>query len=252
MAKNKWLWVGCGGCLGVVVLLLIVVVGFGLMVRGYFGSIKSDMDTMKVELKQLQQDFPFTPPTDQKVEGNRYDQFLSVREKVTTTAESELDWLIQLVKSSDKKKDFNFWGFLKNILSLPRRIAQIGKTQVTALRDVKMSPNEYAFLTRMTAAEIYSWSQLEATDPKVELQKKYLKPLRDIHDGIKEARKRNPGSNIQTGPINYEDFISAIEENKDPNHTNRELITAKMDRILASSAAVFVDAITVSNLLNGG
>ncbi len=245
MAKNKWIWVGCGGCLSVAVLLLIVVIISGYFIKQYVDDVQNRLREANEKFDQLEQDFPYeTPESIQPFEEERFNQFLNIRDQTIETAEEEFDWLLSMIQE-EAQKEFSFIEFIRNVINVPNQIAEIGLNQSQQLRQMEMSPKECSYMTKVMAAEINSWRDMEEDSQQYKYAINYFDPLQQVKRGIEKQKEQNPNSNIDPGPFSYEEFLSRIEDFEDPEHLNRDLILTNMERINSSTAAIFVDAIMV-------
>lgn len=242
---KRWIYIGCGGCLGVVVLLALLAGGALFYLRSVVQNIQADMEAIQTELRELGREYPFETPEGNVIGEEQFERFLDVRTRLAAKAEEEFRWILDLVDQSANQGDVSFWDVIRNLTQLPGNLAAIGRTQVEALADNAMSPNEYRYLTERTAAEIASWRG--AGEELAPLADQYLRPLRDLQDGIENQRQRNPNSDIDPGPFDYNEFMGRVGGATDPDHPNRGLIRSHMDTILSSTAAIYVDAIVLDN-----
>ncbi len=242
MSNKKWLTIGCGGCLSIIVIIIILIVMGGFWIKNYTNQIQQQFKTLTAEQKELENQFPFSAPEDKAIDPERYDTFLSVREKIVTETESKLDWLIQFAQSPDDKGGMTIIRLIRNFVGLPLTISEIGLFRVDLLREAEMSHKEYDYLTRVSAAEILSWREFEEGNPWRQHAETYVQPLEDIQAHIEKAEENNPGQNIETGPFDLDEFLEEIQVAKDPDHTNRELIQSKINRFLSSDTVILVDA----------
>ncbi|RJP35485.1 MAG: hypothetical protein C4527_00045 [Candidatus Omnitrophota bacterium] len=248
MANKKWLWIGCGGCLSMVIVFMILLVMGGFWVKNYANRIKQNYEVLASDHRELERQYPFTAPADKTIDPQRFEKFLSVRETVNAEAQTKLDWLIQFAQTPNEKSGMTTVGLIHKFVGLPITLSEIGMTRVDALRDAAMSHKEYDHLTRVVAAELWSWRDLEDADPLKTKAVVYFKPLEDIRQFLNDAGEKNPHQEIQVGPFDLDRFLEAVESEKDEHHVNRELIRSGSDRIVAGDAIIFVDACFVQEL----
>ncbi len=248
MANKKWIWIGCGGCFSVIAVLVILLIIGGWWIKNYTNRIQQNYEELSAKHDQLNQEYPFTPPGDKSIDPDRFDKYLSVRDQVITKVETNLDWLIKLANSPDIKGGMSIFGLISKFVGLPMTLINIDTSRVQLLEAVQMSSKEYEYLTRVTAAEILSWRELEEDNQYKQLAEKYIQPLEDINEHVAEIEQNNPSQNIELGPFDLEQFMEAVEQGKDPEHTNRELIQENAERIISSDSVVFVDACFIQSL----
>jgi hypothetical protein len=248
---KKWVVFGCGGCLTVVMLCVVALVVLFVVVRNYGQRVSKASAEVQREFAQLARDFPFpTPGKEVAVEANRFDQYLSVRDTVTSAAAAEMDWVLKLTSDRAQTEKMGVFKWVKKLAGVPLQLFAVQKVQAGALRRNRMSHGEYRWLTRMMDAEIHSWRQAPETgDEWTSRAEAYFQPLLAIKRWQQNFEKNRSGrgghANVEVGPLDYDHFIAAIEQFKNPEHLNRDLIRSKFAALTAMPDGIFGDALIV-------
>lgn len=159
------------GCLGVVALIVIFLIG-GSVYFGYQGyqakmDIQKTYSDMVDRYQTLNDEFAFTVPADGLLQPTQVQNFLKVR---LSMAEYSKPFLSDIkTAGSDIIIQFRFSGFAvfesidkikQAIIDLVKSGANIGNEHCRLLREVRMSPKEYEWITRIYLGTLAS-GQLE-------------------------------------------------------------------------------------------
>ena len=246
MSKNRWLWIGCGGCLGLVIVLVLALFAGGFALTRYVKTIQSQKDEWDRKVRTLDQAHPFTPPSPPSLNPQRYEEFLAVRSRAAASVDQNLGWLIELSQDAASPKESASWlSLVKRFIHLPFDLFAAGEDQLTALAQTRMSMREYVHLTQVTAGAMNQWRQREKGDPREAIAQAYLKPILDLDENLKKHQQQNPQSHVDIGPFDKESFLHILARQAPPPREIDELIYAAGNRIVSASSAVFLDAITL-------
>lgn len=243
--NKRWIYIGCGGCLGLIVIATILIGGGLLAMKRYANSIATEFRELQQDRLVLQQEFPYEDLGTQPLDPQRFQDYLSVRDATLEQANQRLAWLNSFINPSVVAEEPSLWQTFRNFLNLPTDLAQIGRMQISSLREQKMSLTEYTVITRTMAAEINTWLQLEPSNDLHVHAQQYMRSIDQINDYAEQQKQENPGTRIDLGPFQKREFIREIEGYVDPEHRNRELFTAHAKRIVSSPYASLIDAWTV-------
>ncbi len=249
MARNRWLWIGCGGCLGLVILLVLMLFAGGFAINRYVKSIQSQKDQWDQKVKALDQAHPYTPSIPPTLDPQRYTDYLEIRKRAAASVDQKLGWLIELSRAAATQKEPESWlSLVKRFLHLPFNLLEIGEDQVNALTEARMSMREYVHLTQITAGTMNQWRQREAGDARRAIAEAYLKPILDLDESLQKHKQKNQHTHIDIGPFNKEDFLYTLKNQPSPTPEMDDTIFAARDRIVSASSGVFLDAITLQNV----
>ncbi len=245
MSNKRWIWIGCGGCLGIIILCIVVaVVGF-YWVGENFNQMISDMNALHTEIEALNEKYPFSKPDDMKIDPSRYQKFLKVRQDTINEAQERLDWFRQLIDDSNQSNQLSTFELIGKLINLIPTITRLGLHQVDALDKAEMAHREYAFYTGLSASETKAWLDAKEDSERKKAAQEYWKPLNDLERWSDKQQKENPSANTDLGPFDKALFIQAIEKHHDPDHSNADLIWQNRDDFFVSPYAIFVDALAV-------
>lgn len=248
MSKTRWLWIGCGGCLGLAIVLVLMLFAGGFALTRYVKTIQSQKDEWDRKVRTLDQAYPFTPPSPPSLEPQRYEEFLAVRSRAAASVDQNLGWLIALSQDAASQNESESWlSLVKRFIHLPFDLFAAGEDQLHGLTQARMSMREYVHLTQITAGAMNHWRQREEGDPRQAIAQAYLKPILDLDENLKKHQQKNPQSHVDIGPIDKESFLHVLARQAPPPPEIDELIYAAGNRIVAASSAVFLDAITLQN-----
>ena len=159
---SKGLKIALIGC-SAVIIIGIVAVGVGTYwvkkkitekvetVKNMAGTEDSDYGKKAAELKK---DYPFTPPSTGVISENELNRFLHVRQAVYNVYKK---YETQF-KDLEKKKQAG----LSDIMNFGGMLNEVRMTQVKALEDQRMSPDEYAFMVSSIYKTWYAKGMKEA------------------------------------------------------------------------------------------
>ena len=248
MLKKKWIYAGCGGCLGVTVLFIIGLLILIWMARNFFTKIDSQMIALNEEYKQLAEDFPFTRPNEFQIDEARFSQFLAIREKTIAAVQSkeELAWFLQMAESKEKRDELSIFGLISHSYTGAQQVIDAGFEQVSFLREAEMAMEEYVYLTKIITAEILSWYEQEEDTARADQAKAYFQWFFDLNQWREERVQRDPDDTMDPVPFDFEEFKKDLTDYRDPEHTNRSLISAQAAQVFISKVAVAIDAFVVN------
>jgi hypothetical protein len=247
MNKKRWIWIGCGGCLGVVILGALVSIALGTMGYRYVKNVEKNMDAWETQMKTINQAYPFTPPGDNQIQADRYTAFLNIREKTIAAAEKRLDWLFQFMQSPERPSGFAVVGLGFNFLNFFANLSEIGAEMADEMTQEKMSMKEYVYLTRSTMSALYQWSLNPENAERKAVWDQYMKAINDLTDKIERFNREKPGSNVGMGPLNRDQIMSLMKSLPSPPPETQEVIFTQCSRINSSTAALFVDDFIVQH-----
>ena len=119
MSQKKWLWYGCGGCPTILILCILAIVAGVYSCQRYVGNIQEKTELWNDQVREINQRFPFTEPKDNTYQSERFNTFLSIREKTIASTEEKLGWLIAFAQSPDDKGGFTLLQLIRKFISLP-------------------------------------------------------------------------------------------------------------------------------------
>jgi len=247
MSGKRWIWIGCGGCLGLIVIFILATVGGFYLVARNFTQMAKNMEEYQQKSQALDKQYPFTKPEDGKIDPERYKQYLQARKKTILYAGEQLDWFKKFIEDPQKKGGLSTLKLIKNFITLIPTFAKIGLSQINSLEAIKMSHKEYSYMTGITVGETLHWLDLDPTDEKYSAAQKYWKPMDEMDKSIREQRKKNPSSRMDVGPIDRKRFMDAVEPFKDAEGVHSDMVWLNKDEIFTDSFAIFVDALTLAD-----
>lgn len=75
MKPIHWVGIGCGGCL----VIILAIVLFGVAGVFYIRTTVQNTEQISSNIRALEDQFPFTPPSDQALDPQRFETFLAAR-----------------------------------------------------------------------------------------------------------------------------------------------------------------------------
>ncbi|MFB3786669.1 MAG: hypothetical protein ACE15F_09880 [bacterium] len=250
MARNRWLWIGCGGCLGLVILLVLMVFAGGFAIHRYVKNIQNETDQWVQQVKALDQAHPFTPASPPSLDPPRYAEFLEIRYRSAASVDRNLGWLMELSQAAAASKEpESRLALVKKFINLPFNLFDIGEDQLNALTGARMSMREYVYLTQITAGALNEWRQREAGDARRAIAEAYLKPILDLDEILQKYKQNHPHTNIEIGPFDKDIFLQTLKNIPPPTPEMDGTIYAARDRIVSASSAALLDAITLQNAI---
>ena len=163
---SKWL-IGCGiGC-GAVILIILIILGIGyLFVKDTVQNVKgieASSGRLEAEYGEIRD---YVPPLDGRLESQRIEAFLAVRDRMASFREemaNSLTTISEGVRDTEGRKK-NFWQILgivgKGLGTIPMMI-EFYSTRNDALLDVEMGPGEYTYIYVIA---YYSWLEKDPAD----------------------------------------------------------------------------------------
>ena len=225
---QKWL-LGCGiGCAVIIVLIIGVVTGGIIYVRGKFQPLQEASDSRKAVIKAYGTIESYVPPANGAIAPERMESFLSVRDALKS-AQDQLDAGMARF-DVDNLKQPSFGSFLKVLNDLSNVIIPIGtymhqRNQV--LLDKRMGLGEYAYIYTIG---YHSWLGHAPDEGPPVLAKIRL-----------QDRSQTLGNDSNISPANvrrqYRRVILRLLNNqldsiKDPDSSPwRRMVKAEIDRI---------------------
>lgn len=247
MNKNRWIWIGCGGCLGIIILGVLVTIALGTMGYRYVKNVERNMEIWETKMKAIDQAYPFTPPEDNQIQADRYAAFLNIREKTIAAAEKRLDWLFQFIQSPEKPSGYSMVGLGFNFLNFFSTLSEIGAEMADEMDQEKMSMKEYVYLTRSTMGALYQWSQSADDAEKKAAWDQYMKAVNDLATKVERFKEEKPGAKFEMGPLDRDQIMSLMKSLPAPPAETQEVLFAQRGRINSSTAALFVDEFIVQH-----
>ncbi|MBZ0257809.1 hypothetical protein K8I31_17225 [bacterium] len=242
MRKKKWIFIGCGGCL-VIVLIGVGIIGLiGYSIREIFANFPKEMEEMEEIHKEVKQDYPFELNVEGILEPERIDKFFNVREATIASAEENISWLLQLGDESMPMQKENTFSVIRNMMETVSKFPRIGVERARALREQGMSLNEYEYISRVLSIEVVSWREMEEDSANRQIADAYFQPLQNFEDNLKAYKESHPWNGINdNGEFSVERYCREVQKDLDEADINREAFLERADRITSASAAVFVD-----------
>lgn len=240
--RPQWIRYGCGGCLGLTLLLLFVILTTGYWGFRHFKGFITNLKNYDAASRALLEEHPFTPPHDHVISPERFEEYLNARDPILQAADRELKYLFDFIKYPHAMRTVTPFSLIKNVTTQIPRIARISGLKIQVLRQARMNPVEYQYITRRMAAEVISWRELDPADPRQETARQYLQPSVIFEANLEEFKREHPWNGIQGGEEFFpERIIRSARPFIDPQHPNRELISTHAGRIASVSCAVYVD-----------
>lgn len=145
---SKWL-IGCGiGCGLVIVLGIIIVISAYFLCRRTVQSFKQ-VESTQEELEEIYGKIEeYTPNLDGRINAERIEIFLSVRDSMKISIE-ELNITLTKLEELDENKEESFWGVVGGIkegVGMIPHIAGFYLSRNNALLSLDMSPGEYYYI----------------------------------------------------------------------------------------------------------
>jgi len=148
--SSKWL-IGCGiGCAVVIVIGIIIVISGYFLCRGTVQSFQQVENTQKELEERYGSIEEYTPSPDGRIDPERIEIFLQVRDSMKTSI-SELDTTLRKLEQLDKSENEkeSFWdvvGGLREGFGMVPDIADFYLSRNNALLSLDMSPGEYYYI----------------------------------------------------------------------------------------------------------
>lgn len=242
MSKRKWIFIGCGGCLGVVVLGVVLVSVFAYWASQLFGHFPESVQEMESEHRALQKEFPFELNLEGVLEAERIDKFFNVRDQTIASANEHLPWLLRLGEESLPMQKEGRISIFKNVLMSVSQFPRVGVERAYALRGQGMSLNEYERISRVLSIELVSWREMEEGGLHRQTADAYFQPLINFEDNVEAYKANRPWHGINDNDeITLERYVQEVKRDLDQAGKNREAFAERAERIASASAAVFVD-----------
>ncbi|MBI1388604.1 MAG: hypothetical protein GC154_09175 [bacterium] len=241
MSAKKWIFIGCGGCLGVLVLLILVAGGGCYFFLNKMGKFTARIDEVTRRVKEMNETYPFTPPDNGVMDPARFDDYLSIRETANQAGVDHFSWLFDMARGDQQTERPSGLRMAMKFASLPQSFIDATETELDAMDEKEMSPNEFIFYTQSTASEIISWLD-EDDDALKSKAQDYLKRMTEMQERIREQEKKNPHSNINAGVFERDEFVAEMKTHINGAHPNRDLILTNFERINSMELGAFVDA----------
>ncbi|MGC9327750.1 MAG: hypothetical protein ACP5I1_08960 [Candidatus Hinthialibacter sp.] len=242
MSNNRWVKIGCGGCLGLVILLVLFAIVLGTAGYRYFQGMQKNIGVWETRRHEINVAYPFTPPENNQIQEERYVSFLKIRAQVLIAAEKRLDWLFEFMAQTENPSVFDKLKMGLRFLNFFADLSEIGLELAQDLDKEKMSMDEYIYLTRLTAAALYHWGQAQEENERKALWRQYIKPLDDLSDRMQKIEEENPGAQIDLGPLERSKIFDVMETLPTPPQEIEDLIFLHRDEIAVVPSAIFVDA----------
>lgn len=248
MARNRWLWIGCGGCLGIVIILILLMTGGFIYFYQYGIGIKEKLEQLDREIRALNENFPFTPPEAYAIAEERYREFLSIREKTIRLTQEELGWLIRFSEDPESKGGLTIFQLVYKFVNLPNSLGSIGLDLTGRLNTQKMSWDEYQYLTGVTISVLLSWQSEPELSEQRKIADSYIKLLRTINENTDRTEREHPGTHIDLGPFQIDEFKTNAQRFQDIPNEIHDMIYDNHLQIMSSQSGVFVDAFVMEEL----
>ena len=162
MQNKTWIWAGCGGCLVLCLIFILVAGGFIFTLWRSIEGFQEDIQVMEEKQRQLQSKYPFPGAENYQLEPQRFQQFLQARQESVHVADQHLVWLNNLTTppaEGETRRDPSVFEIIRNLFSIIQGFFKVGVVITEQLEIQQMSVEEYTHLTTITAAEVYSgWS----------------------------------------------------------------------------------------------
>ncbi len=269
MSAKRWLMAGCGGCLGLVVLLIIIGGIFTWYASDYFTGVGETFEKFNQERRTLEQEYPFAPPEENvlpqaedqaapddvqapteeqqvaQADVSRFETFVNVRKQTVQTAEEKIQWLLEWSGYRESEDKLGTFETIRKFIGLPKDIGDVGLSQLELLREQQMPFSEYQHYTRIVAAEIVSWSELPEDNPLREWGTRYLDPLTKLKEEIQKIKENNPNAQIDAERFYKNEFVQTVKSWENPGHPHRELISQHKEDLIFSPVGTLVDVLAM-------
>jgi len=221
-----WL-IGCGALL--IIVIVLGAVGYN-MVKNFAQEYGSEVNFVLKEYRDLDRDFPFTPPADGVIGKEDYAAFIACRRDLLKAIGEHFE---------DFKKEETSWK--DRISMVVNMIPKLGTAHVKALRKAGLSPAAYRWMVNLTLTAL---RYAERGDAPPE-----LKTLRKDLDSL--FKEDNPLKPKKSGPVAAEASdrrkLEDILPGMDPLFISLPpediaLITANADGIRDTEKVFFFDA----------
>lgn len=242
MSKKKWIFIGCGGCL-VIVLIGVGIIGLiGYSISEIFANFRKDINEMEDIQREVKHDYPFELNVEEILEPERIDKFFNVREATIASANKHISWLLQFGDESMPMQKENTFSVIRNMMKTVSKFPRIGVDRACALREQGMSLKEYEYISRVLSIEAVSWRKMEEDSANRKIADAYFQPLQNFEDNLKAYKESHPWNGINdNGDFSVERYCREVQKDLDEADKNREAFLKRADRITSASAAVFVD-----------
>lgn len=241
MEAKHWIGLGCGGCLGIILLIVAIIAGSIFYVR----NITRNAEQSYQEMNALKDKHPFSTPANEQIDPERFNRFLTAREKTYADCKDCFAPFSEFVEIDINKNNFSQFKIFTSVMTILTQVPKINKSRLESLKAAEMSPQEYKYWTSIMALEISTWEKLQDQPDKIKLAEQYFHPLKKFEENAKAISARKPGTNLDNSPFDYDTFIHRIEKKEYKNDKNSETVFAQKDRIVSSTSAIFLDAWTL-------
>ncbi|MBN2327229.1 MAG: hypothetical protein JXR73_08735 [Candidatus Omnitrophica bacterium] len=242
MSNKRWVKIGCGGCLGIVILLLLIAIVLGAAGYHYFQDVQQNIGVWETRKREINQAYPFTPPENSQIQEERYASFLKIRTQLLIAAEERLDWLFEFMAQTETPGALDKMKMGLRFLNFFAALSEIGLELTKDLDKEKMSMNEYIYMTRLTAGALHQWGQADEENERKAVWRQYMKPVDDLSERVRRIEEENPGAQIDLGPLERSKILDVMETLPTPPQEIEDLIFAHSDEIAVVKSAIFVDA----------
>ena len=114
MEAKHWIGIGCGGCLGIILLIAGLIAGSIFYVR----SIAREAEKSSQEMNALKDAFLFTAPENNQIDTERFSRFLSARDKVYNECTDIFSPFNEFIAVDLSKNDFSQYKILTSVMTI--------------------------------------------------------------------------------------------------------------------------------------
>lgn len=245
MSNNNILWIGCGGCLGFLILAVIVIVAIGSMGFQYAQNIGKKLDAWEEQTRQIDQAYPFALPETPQTDEERFAAFLRIREQVVAVSGEKLDWLFEFMANREEPGKLALVRIGLKFVHCFAALGDIGIEMVTLLDRERMSMKEYTYLTRLTMGTLYNWGRLEEDEERTAAWNRYMTSVEELSERVKRIKENQRGANIDLGPLDRKRILGAMQSFPSLSPESDAVLFAHRAEITASTSAIFTDTFIV-------
>lgn len=250
MAKRRFVLWGCLGCGGFVFLIfLFVAAGIGWVAYTAMETGSKFAETyqnLETSYKNLDQQFPFTPPADGIIPEERFTAYLQVRGDMSVVATEYLSRFEEIgtqigeqFESGSLFDKFRGIGSIKDIIMTAiNMIPELGGEHVKILSQQNMSLQEYAWICTVSIASLEKAEANNNTEAQA-IWTEYQSNLTELQSKINE-QNWNQYNNDNDVNFNYNNFISIVQRS-DYKAENASLVIANKDTFLEHKHTPIID-----------
>ncbi|MDX9755546.1 MAG: hypothetical protein RBU29_16400 [bacterium] len=238
MKPIHWVGIGCGGCL----VIILAIVLFGVAGVFYIRTTVQNTEQISSNIRALEDQFPFTPPSDQALDPQRFETFLAARAALFQQTSPILQPIILFSDENTPQFEQSGFAVFSSVAKMLLHMPQMKELQLQIFQQNQMASPEYNYWTWLMARELSTWIDLDTAPEQRDFAQQYFSPLQVFQTNARAYEDQNPSANLDGGPFDFDTFLGKIKREDYANTTNADIVFAARDRIQTTSNTIVLDA----------